>query len=168
MISSPNQGLWFDHEEFDGSVPVHHSMAEGRFQHLSRASANPRLGLGAMYARRGMPGEVNGVPVRFAPEHRWYFTPRYDSSVADYFRPRVRPGSVCLSVGLNLGVYPLQFAHWSGPGGVVYAFEPSPDTAAVLRRQIAMNRLAGRVEVVERAISDRPGTATFHLGDAQR
>ena len=26
-----------------------------------------------------------------------------------------------------------------------------------------MNRLAGRVEVVERAVSDRPGTATFHL-----
>ena len=119
--------------------------------------------LRAVYGSRGMPRRVNGVPVRVAPEHRWYFAPQYDASVAEYLRTRVGPGSVCFSVGANLGMYPLQFAHWSAPSGVVYAFEPNPDTAAALRRHIAMNRLAGRVEVVERAVSDRLGTATFHL-----
>jgi len=109
-----------------------------------------------------MPRRVNGVTVRVAPEHRWYFAPQYDASVAEYLRTRVGPGSVCLSVGANLGMYPLQFAHWSAPSGVVYAFEPNPDTAAVLRRHVAMNQLVGRVEVVERAVSDRLGTATFH------
>ena len=118
--------------------------------------------LRAVYASRAMPRKVNGVPVLVASEHRWYFAPQYDASVAGYLRTRVRPGSVCLSVGANLGMYPLQFAHWSAPSGIVYAFEPNPDTAAALRRHIAMNRLADRVEVVERAISDRPGTATFH------
>jgi FkbM family methyltransferase len=119
--------------------------------------------LRAMYADRGMPRMVNGVAVRVAPEHRWYFTSQYDTSVAEYLRPRVRPGSVCMSVGANLGMYPLQFAHWSAPTGMVYAFEPNPDTAATLRRHIGMNRLTGRVEVIERAVSDRTGQATFHL-----
>jgi FkbM family methyltransferase len=106
---------------------------------------------------------VNGVAFRIAPEHRWYFTPQFDPGVAEYFRARVRPGSVCFSVGANLGVYPLQFAHWSGPSGMVYAFEPNPDSAEVLRRHLNMNRLACRAEVVERAVSDRLGSATFYL-----
>jgi FkbM family methyltransferase len=117
----------------------------------------------SVYTRRGLPRTVNGVPIRVAPEHRWQFAPQYDAPVAEYLRQRVEPGSVSLSVGANLGVYPLQFAHWSAPDGVVYAFEPNPDTAAALRRHVAMNQLAYRVTVVERAISDRPGTATFHM-----
>ncbi len=123
--------------------------------------------LRAVYARRGLPRTVNGITIRVAPEHRWYFAPQYDAPVAEYFRPRVRPGSACLSIGANLGVYPLKFAHWSAPGGVVYAFEPNPNTAAALRRHVAMNGLADRVEVLERAVSDRPGTATFHAAGVE-
>lgn len=114
------------------------------------------------YGRAGLPRTVNGVPVRVLPRHRWYFVPEYDAPVAEYLRPRVRPGAVCVSVGANLGVYPLQFAHWSGPAGRVYAFEPNPQAAAALRRHVAMNGLAGRARVVERAVADRPGTAVLH------
>ncbi len=74
---------------------------------------------------------------------------------------RVRAGAVCLSVGANLGVYPLQFAHWSGPTGRVFAFEPNPQTAAVLRRHVALNGLGQRVHVIERAIAEQPGQARF-------
>ncbi len=118
--------------------------------------------LRAVCCGRGMQRTVNGIPLRIHPDHRWYFCSRYDAPVAEYFRARIRPGSICVSVGANLGVYPLQFAHWSGPDGVVYAFEPNPDTANVLRRHIAMNRLVPRVEVVERAVADQPGLAVFH------
>jgi FkbM family methyltransferase len=71
-------------------------------------------------------------------------------------------GATCLSVGANLGVYPLQFAHWAGAGGRVYAFEPNPATAAVLRRHVDLNGFSERIRIVERAVSNLPGEATFH------
>lgn len=116
-----------------------------------------------IYHRRGLPRTVNGLPLRAAPEHRWYFDPRYDAPVADYFRTRIQPGDACFSIGANLGIYPLQFAHWSAPKGQVIAFEPNPLTAAQLRRHVAMNHFSHRIQVVEQAIANSPGTATFHF-----
>lgn len=121
------------------------------------------FGVRAVYGHRGVPRVVNGLPLRALPKYRWYFTPEYDLSVARYFQDRVRPGGVCVSVGANLGLYPLQFAHWAAPGGRVYAFEPNPQTAAALRRHLALNRVADRVEVIERAVADAPGEAVFHM-----
>ena len=114
------------------------------------------------YSRRGMVRVVNDTRFHVLPEHRSYFTSEYDQPVAQYFRDRVRPGAVCVSVGANMGIYPLQFAHWSSPTGRVYAFEPNPQTAAVLRRHLTLNHVADRVEVFELAVSEAPGEAIFH------
>lgn len=113
------------------------------------------------YRGRGLPRSVNGVRLRVLPRFRWYFTPEYDPPVAAVFRTRVRPGAVCLSVGANLGMYPLLFAHWSGPDGVVHAFEPNPTTADHLGEHVRLNAVAHRVKVVRQAVSDRPGQAAF-------
>jgi FkbM family methyltransferase len=47
-----------------------------------------------------------------------------------------------------------------GPKGNVVSFEPHPETAAQLRKQISANRLTN-VEVIEAAICDKVGTAEF-------
>jgi FkbM family methyltransferase len=83
----------------------------------------------------------------------------YDSNIAAFLKDKVLPGSICFDVGANLGVYVLQFAEWSKPNGTVIAFEPNPSTAEALRRHIAMNKLTGRVRVVDRAVSDCAGSA---------
>ncbi|CAN5887382.1 hypothetical protein BH18ACI5_BH18ACI5_16260 [soil metagenome] len=47
------------------------------------------------------------------------------TSVAGVDSPLVRaarPGSTCFDVGANVGVYALQFAHWTGAAGRVVAF----------------------------------------------
>jgi FkbM family methyltransferase len=129
---------------------------------VRRARPVREWALAAAYSRSGYSMMVNGVPVRVHPRYRALFDPDYDAAVAAYLRERVRPGAVCFSVGANLGVYPLQFAAWSAPDGRVFAFEPNPETAAALAEHVRMNLLADRVEVVERAVADRPGTATFH------
>jgi FkbM family methyltransferase len=67
-----------------------------------------------------------------------------------------------MSIGANLGVYPLQFATWSAPDGIIFAFEPNPETASVLRMQIHLNHLTNRVHVIEQAVADCLGEATFH------
>lgn len=114
-----------------------------------------------LYGRAGLPRRVNGVPLRVMPQFRWYFAETYDPPVAKVLQQAAKPGAVSMSVGANLGVYPLQFASWTAPGGRVFAFEPNPKTAALLKRHVAMNGFSDRVEVVEAAVSDLRGKATL-------
>ncbi|CAM3873034.1 FkbM family methyltransferase [Nocardiopsis rhodophaea] len=69
-----------------------------------------------------------------------------------------RPGSV-LDVGANMGLYAALAA--ARTRRRVYAFEPTPDTAATARRVAAANGLG--VEVVELAASNHSGTGHLHL-----
>jgi len=73
----------------------------------------------------------------------------------------VGPGNVCFDVGANIGVYVLQFAHWSMPDGKVIAFEPNPATQRILRKHISINQLENRVVVVPSAVGATEGTAKF-------
>ncbi len=104
---------------------------------------------------------MNGIHVRSHPDYRWYFCQEYEPEAAAYFRSRVVPGAVCLSVGANLGMYPLQMVHWSGPSGKVFAFEPNPNTAHALRRNLELNQASRQVEVVEQAVAAASGTTQF-------
>ena len=105
---------------------------------------------------------VNGIPMRVLPNYGYGFPPEYDEPVARYFRQHLQPGDICLNVGANHGIYALQFAHWTGPNGRVFAYEANPDTARVLQDHVSLNGLSDRVRVVPRAVSDRVGTAVFH------
>jgi FkbM family methyltransferase len=84
----------------------------------------------------------------------------YEPEQTRRFLATLRPGDSVLDVGANAGYYTLLAAARVGPGGNVWAFEPSPRNAAILRRHVALNRL-GRVRVEEAAASDREGTACF-------
>src|ERR1043166_5524486 len=77
------------------------------------------------------------------------------------FRGAVRPGSVVLDVGANVGSYTLLFAFWTAPAGRVFAFEPSPDAREGLRQHLALNGVDDRVEIVPVAASAEVGTARF-------
>ncbi len=74
----------------------------------------------------------------------------------------VRPGSVFFDVGANVGFYSLLAALRVGTGRV-YAFEPLPSNIAFLRQHLEMNRIRN-VEVLQLAISDQPGMASFVSG----
>ena len=82
------------------------------------------------------------------------------------FRRIVRPGFTVLDVGANVGAYTVLFAQWAGPAGRVIAFEPAPASIAGLRRQLQLNGLAGRVDVVEAAVAGTVGTASFESDGA--
>lgn len=112
---------------------------------------------------RGIWWTVNGRErFRIDPFLRQYFPPEYDPLVHAFLRSRVRPGSVVLDVGANLGIYALCLAEWVGPRGRVYAFEPNPAARAVLEKHVALNGVGDRVIVVGEAISDTDGEATFN------
>lgn len=111
---------------------------------------------------RGIAWQINGVTYRIDPHYRHMLWQDYDAEVASFLRPRVKPGALCLDVGANVGVYVLQFAHWSGPSGQVVAFEPNPEAQKILQKHVSMNQLQERVRIVPAAIGEIDGTAILY------
>jgi len=70
--------------------------------------------------------------------------------------------STIVDVGANLGTYTLA-ACAANPNATVHAFEPVPETAAQLRRNIAINGWERRARVDEAAVADHNGTVRFHV-----
>lgn len=114
------------------------------------------------YGVRGMPWVMAGVTYRIDPRHRCRMGA--EEVVIEYIRPRLRKGGVCFVLGANAGLYVLQLAHLSGPGGRVIAFEPNPTTVEVLARHVEMNGLSDRVTIVPAAVGRDVGTATLYAG----
>ena len=63
----------------------------------------------------------------------------YDRRDCRALRPLVKPGSVILDVGANVGYYSLQLASWMSGKGTVHSFEPFPSTAQQFERNLGLN-----------------------------
>ena len=97
-----------------------------------------------------------------APHGAWLG--RLERAALELFVSRLRPSMTVWDIGANVGLYTLPCARAVRPGGRVYAFEPMPRNAQLLRRHVALNRL-DNVEVCEIAVSDRAGTLAMAEGD---
>lgn len=76
----------------------------------------------------------------------------------------IRKGATVFDVGANTGYFTLLFSAIAGEVGQVFAFEPVPSTAEVLRRNLASNpRTAQNVTVLEVALSDREGVVRINV-----
>jgi FkbM family methyltransferase len=64
----------------------------------------------------------------------------------------VRPGSVCLDVGANIGVYTIFLALMAGSTGHVTAFEGGRRTSEVLQGNVVLNNLSN-AKIVQRPVS---------------
>jgi FkbM family methyltransferase len=87
------------------------------------------------------------------PEHRW-------------LAATLREGDIFCDAGAAIGYFSLLAARIVGPSGSVTAFEPSPESAARLRKNVALNDF-GNVEVVEAAVSSTPGRTLLAAEDGR-
>jgi FkbM family methyltransferase len=115
----------------------------------------------------GIPWTINGVTYRVDPHQRHRLGTNYDAPVAAFLRERVKPGDLCFDVGANVGVYVLQFAHWSGPDGRTVAFEPNPGAREVLESHVRMNGLKERVRIVPAAVGEFSGEDILYAAAAE-
>lgn len=71
----------------------------------------------------------------------------------------VGPGDVAIDGGAHLGFYALHLAQRVGPAGSVQAFEPHPETRALLLSSARSNAFLGNLSVCGAALGDqsRPG-----------
>ena len=74
----------------------------------------------------------------------------------------IRPDSLCIDIGAHKGLI-LDMCIRYAPKGTLYAFEPIPYLAKLLRRKYRWN---SRVTVHEMALSDKAGTASFFVNNS--
>lgn len=79
-----------------------------------------------------------------------------------FVRRWLRPGMRAIDVGASFGVYTIAMARAVGPGGRVWAYEPTPETADFLERNLNLNRCAN-VALRRAAVSDRNGELPFAI-----
>lgn len=75
---------------------------------------------------------------------------------------RLKPDSIFFDVGANIGVFSL-LAGSIITKGKIYSFEPVPSALDVLYQNIRINRIEGRVKIIEKVISDKNGHEKFNI-----
>lgn len=80
----------------------------------------------------------------YEPELRWLVS-------------RLEPGDWFVDVGANIGIYSIHAARKVGTNGRVFSIEPSPEAAAILRKNVAANDLCEIVTVINSAAADKTG-----------
>ena len=93
-------------------------------------------------------------------------TGTYEPETVESLTKLLQPGDTFVDLGANIGIFTLLAARKVGTTGRVFAFEPTPATVALLRRNLAVNSLEARTTVVEQAVSRKPGRARFSLHEA--
>jgi FkbM family methyltransferase len=88
-----------------------------------------------------------------------YYYGYYEKELTRFIESSIRPGSVMVDVGANLGTFSLLAASL---GATCYCFEASPTVCAALRHNIELNRFTN-ITVRECAVSDHAGEASFFL-----
>lgn len=83
-------------------------------------------------------------------------------------RRLVRSGMTVIEVGANIGYFTLTMARAAGSNGRVFAFECDPELAQTARDNVEINGLQRVAAVLELAVGDRNGTATFYRADRHR
>ncbi|MFZ0828499.1 MAG: FkbM family methyltransferase [Verrucomicrobiia bacterium] len=122
-------------------------------------------------AARLVPGDIC---VEFPNRTRLLVSPRMKGA-AHYITPRLcefeemafvmhflRPGDMLADVGANVGAFTIMAAGVAGAR--VVAFEASPDTFAMLARNIRLNDLQDRVRAIHAAAGRGEGQAFFSIG----
>jgi FkbM family methyltransferase len=109
---------------------------------------------------------VNGATFRVDSRTRLSFPPAYDRGVTQLLRSALRPGDEAWNIGANVGVHVLQMCALVGPAGRVVAFEPNPQAAALLRRNVALNGYSERVAIIEAVVGEHAGTTQLFVAGA--
>ena len=113
---------------------------------------------------RILAGPARGLCFYLPNKQRWMalsFSLRLNEpEVTNILQTRCQPGSVVFDLGANLGYHTLNLSRLVGTSGRVEAFEADPDSAAMLQKTIAYNKIKN-TSVQPYAVTDSAGQAEF-------
>ena len=117
------------------------------------------------------------IPVLFGPNrgHRFlkgagtngYWLGTAERAHQTLAMKHILPGEVVYDIGANVGLHTLLFSRLVGERGQVFAFEPSPDTAALLAEHVRINGKKN-VTIIQKAIAGRSAEMRFSTGEDSR
>ena len=90
----------------------------------------------------------------------WFHGKRREEDLMNSLARLVSPGSHVAEVGCHIGWISLHLRKLVGNDGKLYAFEPSPNNLPYLKANLAS---FDNVEIIELAVADRIGEATFYV-----
>lgn len=88
----------------------------------------------------------------------------YELPTIRFLRSVLKPGSVCLDVGAQMGYLSLAMATAADRRTVVHAFEPESNNAARLRENVALNSL-NNITLHQTAVSTVDGSLKLYLSN---
>lgn len=91
----------------------------------------------------------------------------YEQREIDLLCSLVRPGDCVLDIGANIGLYSLALSRAVGGAGRVIAFEPDPDNASLLRKNLEANGCSN-VTVMQEALGDESKDVKLYESDDNR
>jgi FkbM family methyltransferase len=80
----------------------------------------------------------------------------------------IRPGTLALDIGANVGLFTILLADLVGERGRVIAFEPIAELATLVERSIAENGFGDRVTLARAAVGNRSGSVKIHSTENAR
>ncbi|MGQ0810211.1 MAG: FkbM family methyltransferase [Nitrospiraceae bacterium] len=86
----------------------------------------------------------------------------YEPLVMSYVRSVLKPNSIVVDVGANVGLFALNILDIA-PSSFVHCFEPSPAPRRCLETTIMRNKLAGQIKLNGIVLSDKPETVDFYV-----
>ncbi len=107
-------------------------------------------------------GDLAGFTLRLDMQtEKDYWLGTYEPELQSALHKLIPPEAVIYDVGANIGYVSLLLAKAAGEGGRVYAFEALPANVERLRRNVELNPIGARVQVVARAVTGAAGPVRF-------
>ncbi len=110
-------------------------------------------------SENGMPCRINGESCHLIYEYAARFdkSGQYEPLISAALMDEIHEGDVVFDIGAHIGIISLLAARKARH---VVAFEPSPETAQILRRHVAMN--GAPIAVEQSVVSDSVGSVEFY------
>lgn len=85
-----------------------------------------------------------------------------EKALIEIMKKEVKAGDTVLDLGANIGFYTLLLADLVGSNGRVFAFEPSPETFFILKKNVEVNNYKNIV-IEQKCVADKSGTEEFFI-----
>lgn len=110
-------------------------------------------------------GDLEGMSLELDLQvEKDYWLGTYEPELQKAIRDFIQPGEIVFDIGANIGYISLLFAQQVGAGGKIVAFEAFPSNVDRLKKNIALNNLQDRIEVIAAAVIDQSKPVKFLVG----
>jgi len=86
----------------------------------------------------------------------------YDDEYFNLLEEEVSSGENVIDIGAKIGLYSLAFSKFVGSTGTVFAFEPTPDSFNILRKNKDVNHLENLI-IEQKAVTDKNGVEKLEI-----